>query len=393
MKPFAFVVAVCFFAIAVSGSERSSGGIEFMGPPGSSTPHLARGADGAAILTWLQPGLQKKHALRFAVRSGPGWGVPQIILESDSLFVNWADFPALVVLPDGRWIVHWLARVPGGTYAYHVRTAVSANRGRTWSAPIVPHRDASPREHGFVSFAVENDSTAGMIWLDGRDMTGPEKGEMSLRFTQITGSGRLAADERLDGRTCECCQTALVRTKRGLVAAYRDRSADGIRDIAIIRRVNGVWTAPVTVANDGWDYPGCPVNGPQLSAAGDTVVVAWFTGARNEARVFASWSFDAGATWGQPVRVDDGRPLGRVDVELLADGSAMVAWLEVVGEAAEVRLRRVRSQGSAEASFRVAETAQARSSGFPRMVRVGSEVLIAWTSAEGVRVASFPAGR
>ena len=55
----------------------------------------------------------------------------------------------------------------------------------------MPHRDASPREHGFVSVAVENDSTAGLVWLDGRDMTAPEKGDMSLRFTLITASGRL----------------------------------------------------------------------------------------------------------------------------------------------------------------------------------------------------------
>ena len=71
----------------------------------------------------------------------------------------------------------------------------------------------------------------------------------------------------------------------------------------------------------------------------------------------------------------------------------MVAWLETAADAAEVRLRRVRPDGRTDAAFRVAETAQARSSGFPRMVRVGDEVLVAWTSAAGVRVASFPARR
>ena len=390
MRPFLSLVAVTVLAMMVSGSERD--GIEFTGPPGSTASHLAATRDGGAILTWIEPGRERKHALRFAERRG-SWGTPKTILESDSLFVNWADFPSLIVLPNGRWMVHWLARVPGGTYAYHVRTAISSDNGRTWSAPLVPHRDASPQEHGFVSLAVENDSTAAVIWLDGRDMIGPEKGEMTLRFTQISGSGRLAADERLDARTCECCQTALVRTGRGLVAAYRDRSSAGIRDITVLRRVAGAWTEPVTVANDGWDYPGCPVNGPQLAASGDTVVIAWFTAPGGQARVSASWSFDAGATWTSPLRIDDGHPLGRVDVELLPGGGAMVAWLEVAGEAAEVRARRARPDGKLEPSFRVAETAQARSSGFPRMVRIGDEVLISWTSADGVRVASFPARR
>jgi hypothetical protein len=392
MKPFVFIVFITVVAVAVGGGEQG-GGVEFQGPPGSGEPHLAAGAGGEAILTWLTPGAERRHALRVAVRRDRTWSAPRTIVESDSLFVNWADFPSLVALPNGTWIAHWLARVPGGTYAYHVRTAASTDRGRTWSAPLVPHRDASPREHGFVSMVAENDSTAALIWLDGRDMTGPEQGEMSLRFTRLTATGRLEADERLDARTCECCQTALARTARGLVAAYRDRSAEGIRDIALLRRVNGTWTAPVTVARDGWDYPGCPVNGPQLAASGDTVAIAWFTGAGGRARVYAAWSFDAGASWGTPVTIDGGHPLGRVDIELLGDGSAAVAWLEVAGEAAEVQARRVRPDGHADAAFRVAATGQARSSGFPRLVRVGDELLIAWTSADGVRVASFPARR
>lgn len=392
MKPFVIVVLISLMAIAVGG-EVWAPGVEFEGPLGSGEPHLAAGPAGEAMLTWLAPGTARRHALRVAVRRGRVWSAPQTMLESDSLFVNWADFPSLVALPNGRWVVQWLARVPGGTYAYHVRTAVSADQGRTWSRPLVPHRDASPREHGFVSLVADDDSTVGMIWLDGRAMTAPEQGEMSLRFTRLTTSGRLGPDERLDGRTCECCQTALVQTPRGLVAAYRDRSADGIRDIAVLRRVGDTWTAPVSVARDGWDYPGCPVNGPQLAASGDTVAIAWFTAPGGRARVFAAWSFDAGATWGAPIEVDAGRPLGRVDIELLGDGSAMVAWLETTDNAAEVRVRRVRQNGRADAAFPVAETAQARSSGFPRMARVGNELLIAWTSAEGVRVASFSVGR
>lgn len=388
MKPFLIVVLIVVIAVAVGGGERMAA-VEFEGPPGSGEAHLAAGAAGTAVLTWLEPRSERRYALRAAVRAGGKWLAPQTILESDSLFVNWADFPSLVALPNGRWVVHWLARVPGSTYAYHVRTALSADQGRTWSAPVVPHRDASPREHGFVSMVAENDTTVGMIWLDGRNMTAPEQGEMSLRFTRMTSSGRLGADEELDRRTCECCQTALVRTRRGLVAAYRDRSAEGIRDIAVTRRVAGTWTVPAVVARDGWDYPGCPVNGPQLAASGDTVAIAWFTAPGGRARVFAAWSFDAGSTWGAPIGIDAGRPLGRVDIELAGDGSAVVAWLETSGDAAEVRARRVQANGRTAAPFSVAATAQARSSGFPRIVRVGNELLIAWTSAAGVRVASF----
>ena len=34
--------------------------------------------------------------------------------------------------------------------------------------------------------------------------------------------------------------------------AYRDRSADEVRDISIVRRVGGRWTKPAPVHDDGW---------------------------------------------------------------------------------------------------------------------------------------------
>ncbi len=173
------------------------------------------------------------------------------------------------------------------------------------------------------------DGFAAGVWLDGRGMTAaaadaePE-GAMSLRATTVGRDGGLGPDVRLDDRTCECCQTSLVRTRRGLVAAYRDRSEREIRDIAVVRFVDGAWTPPSFVAVDSFYFPGCPVNGPQLSARGDTVVVAWFTAPERRPAVYAAYSFDGGASFGRPQRVDDGDPLGRVDVELLPDGRAAV---------------------------------------------------------------------
>ena len=53
--------------------------------------------------------------------------------------------------------------------------------------------------------------------------------------------------------------------------------------------------------------------------------------------MFAAFSFDGGASWGTARRVDEGRPLGRVDIELLPDGGAVLTWLESGPQAAEVR--------------------------------------------------------
>ncbi|MBI2403747.1 MAG: exo-alpha-sialidase, partial [Gemmatimonadetes bacterium] len=264
------------------------------------------------------------------------------MVQGESFFVNWADFPSLVELPNGQWLVHWLQRTPPRSYAYHVKLAISGDHGVTWSKPFSPHRDISPTEHGFVSM-VPWEHGAALIWLDGRAMTGGEgadhgmgQGAMTIRFTTLDADGKLGEETLLDDRTCECCQTALVRTSSGLMAAYRDRSETELRNIAITQLAGGSWSEPAPVHDDGWHFPGCPVNGPSLSAAGDTVAIAWFTAPEEQRRVSVAFSTDAGATWGAPIRVDDGRPVGRVDLEMLADGSALVSWLESRRQGAEV---------------------------------------------------------
>ena len=381
------------------------GDIELAAPPASGEANLFATSDGRVILTWLERSGSEKFALRFAVRDGKEWSPPSTIVESDRFFVNWADFPSLVELPDGTWIVHWLEKVATSTYAYHVKLAISRDQGATWSEPIVPHRDDSPLEHGFVSMVPWGDGAA-LVWLDGREMTSADgragegeeldSGEMGVRATTISAAGALGADELLDRRACECCQTALASTARGLVAAYRDRSEAEVRDIAVVRLVDGRWSEPTHVAVDNWVFPGCPVNGPQLSADGLRLVIAWFTAAEQIPAVYVAFSEDAGESFGTPVRIDDGDALGRVDVELLADGSALVTWLERTPKAAEVRARRVRMDGELGLgdAWRVAQTSEARSSGFPRMVRSGDEIVFAWTlpgDDGGVRVAAAAA--
>ena len=103
--------------------------------------------------------------------------------------------------------------------------------------------------------------------------------------------------------------------------------------------------------------------------AGETVAVAWFTGANSQPRVKAAFSTDAGASFAEPITVDDGNPAGRVDIALAGDGSAWVSWIERLGGgAAEVRVRGVRPTGSPGSSGRITAVDRGRSSGFTAML-------------------------
>lgn len=353
----------------------------------SGEPNLATGPDGL-YLSWLER-TDTGHALRFARWEGDGWGDPGTVMDRSELFVNWADFPAMTVLDDGTLAAHWLQKSGPGTYSYDVRMALSRDGGRSWSEDVIPHRDGVEAEHGFVALAPV-DGAVGVTWLDGRETVDGKP--MTLRFTTLDPAGELGPSVLLDASACDCCQTGLAVTDAGPIVAYRDRTEDEVRDIAVVRRVGGEWTEPRIVHDDGWVIPGCPVNGPAIDARGQRVAVAWFTGAPLSAdaerdavrqagergRVLAAFSDDAGATFGEPVRVDDGEAMGRVHLALLDDGSALVTWLERVEGAAEVRVRHVDTDGVGAATAITGTDAQ-RASGFPRMARVDDRLFFAWT--------------
>jgi hypothetical protein len=348
---------------------------------GSAEPNLAVAPDGRVHMSWLEPA-GSGYALRIASLDGTRWSQPQTIRSGRDFFVNWADFPSVEVFEDGRLAAHWLQRNGSGTYAYGVRISQSRDGGRTWSAPITPHRDNTQTEHGFVAMWREQ-GTLGAVWLDGRKFTAgghDASNEMMLVTTTLDSAGNLGPEVRLDERTCDCCQNSAAMTDAGPVIAYRDRSPDEIRDIYITRRVAGKWTTGAPVHTDNWKIAACPVNGPAVAAAGRRVAVAWYTAARDSAQVKVAFSDDAGATFGAPVRVDGGVPAGRVDVELLQDGSALVTWIERIGgDTAAVRVRRVQPGIRGGHGMTVARSSVARASGFPRMVVTGQHVVFAWT--------------
>ncbi len=350
--------------------------------PGAAEPNLATTADGRVILSWLEPAGDSTTALRLAMATdSSGWSEPREVTRRDDLFVNWADFPSVIALADGRLLAHWLQRNGSGTYAYDVRVAESGDNGRTWSESVTPHTPGIEAEHGFVAMMPTPDSGAAIVLLDGG--AGGEDGHgpvMHLRYATWGARGDVASQAIIDHSVCDCCQTGIAMTTGGPVVTYRDRTDAEVRDIYAMRLVDGEWQEPRAVHADGWKIDFCPVNGPAISAIGDTVVVAWFAAPDDSAKARVAFSTDGGATFAAPVRIDGGKPTGRVDVELLDGRTALVSWVERVGvDEAEVWARLVGIDGTAEEHAVISTSSAARSSGFPRMTRTTDGVVMAWT--------------
>lgn len=366
--------------------------------PNSAQPQLSVSQRGA-LLSWIERS-GDLATLKFSERTATGWSSPKTIASGRDWFVNWADVPSALRLPSGALVAHWLQKSAASTYAYDVRLSYSLDDGKTWSPSFLPHHDGTPTEHGFASLFAIGDGF-GLVWLDGRAMKGGEHAEhggggaMSVRFARFDKNFKQVEESLVDAKVCECCPTAAAVTSEGIIAAYRNRSDDEIRDNYVARLVNGKWTTPQAVFNDNWKIAACPVNGPSLSANGSLVAMSWFTAKNDQGHAYAAFSRDAGRTFSPPIRIDDGGSLGRVDLELLPDGSALAAWIEFAdqpvtpkpaggGGRAQFRARRIESNGTRSAPVTIAGIAGSRSSGYPRAAVANGEVVFAWTeSAEG----------
>ena len=350
--------------------------------PNSGQPQLSALGD-RVVLSWVERS-GDNATLRFSERTDGGWTEARTVASGANWFVNWADVPSVIPLQHESMAAHWLQKSAASTYAYDVRLAFSRDRGHTWSTSVTPHHDGTQTEHGFASLFPMPGQGLGLAWLDGRQMKegaheGMGGGNMSLRGALFAPDGNQASEMSIDDRVCECCPSAAAVTTDGPIVAFRNRTSDEIRDIYVSRLVGGKWTEPRAVHNDNWRIAACPVNGPALSAKGRDVAIAWFTAVGDEGHVYAAFSSNAGETFGPPVRIDDVGAVGRVDVELLADGSAAVTWIEFANQRSEFRIRRAEHNGSRSTSVAISQIASGRSSGYPRLARRGNELIFAWT--------------
>jgi hypothetical protein len=223
--------------------------------------------------------------------------------------------------------------------------------------------------------------------MEGMDHHEGHHGSMSLRAAIIDANGKKINEWELDNKTCDCCQTTAAITSNGPVVIYRDRSDEEIRDMSIVRLINGQWTAPKAIHNDNWKIAGCPVNGPRTDAKGNNLVAAWFSSATDTSHVNVIFSKDGGATFGNAIRIDEGGAIGRVDIVMLNDTSAMVSWME----GTMIKVAKVHADGTLEPSITIATSSESRSSGFPQMTKSGNQLIFAWTddNEKNIKVATI----
>lgn len=371
-----------FFAAAVSASDVFER-IPFETGTKAAQPSITVDPTQGFVVTW-QEQASDGNALRFAVLDTTGREVRRGLVSSGAnRFINSADFPSLAVLDNGDWVTFWLQKTASGTYAYEIRTVRSRDKGVTWDAAVVAHRDGTPTEHGFVSMVPAGGDKARLIWLDGRRMatTADAHGEggdehMTLRTALLARTGVPTDERELDSLTCACCQTDMVRGSSRTAAVYRDRTDNEIRDIGIVMLETDA-REPSIVHADAWTMPGCPVNGPALAARGERFLTAWPTMAKGPMEVRIS--IGDGTSFGTPRTLGKGdSETGRVDAAALANG-----WLVSRVTTQERKPALTLTWLSTDGSTVAEEQAAGPVGGYPRMAVDGDAVIIVFTEPAG----------
>jgi hypothetical protein len=380
-----------FFLTGCNGEQRQRAQLDFgtsnPAETGSRFPNLYSDDGETVFMSWLARIDEEYFALEYSSLVDGSWEDPGLIHVGHEFFANWADFPSIVSLNREPVAAHWLKKIDGGPYAYDVQISFPDETTNRWNH-FTPHDDGTPTEHGFVSMVPIDHESILAIWLDGRHTEHRAHDEysdmdqaMTLRSAIVHRDGTIEAERVIDEAVCDCCQTDMIAVDGGAVAVYRDRTEGEIRDISIVRYdfESEEWSEPVRVHEDGWEIAGCPVNGPGVAFAGNRIAVTWYTEADEEKRVLVSLSNDGGQTFEEPLQINQGYAMGRVDIDAAPDGSFYVSWMEQHNDLARIYLRKVYDNNLLTVPVLIGSTDIGRNSGFPRIVALNDGIMLAWT--------------
>ena len=82
--------------------------------------------NGGMVMSWTEPD-GTDFAVKTATLQGGNWSRPVTVTTSNSLFVNWADFPTVAAFNDGTLAVSWLQKNAQLSYAYDINIGLSSD--------------------------------------------------------------------------------------------------------------------------------------------------------------------------------------------------------------------------------------------------------------------------
>jgi hypothetical protein len=352
---------------------------------------------GAAIAPDSVLWIVRLEGPRLVVQASPDggrlWTQPRMLdIGADTPAADGESSPKIAFGRQGQAVITYtqpLARPFTGA----IRLLRSGDGGATFAPPVTVHADRQEITHRFDAVAFDANGRLHVAWIDKRDLEAAKargqryEGAAIYRVESRDGGASFGPDTKVADASCECCRIALAPTPEGGMAAlWRHVYPTNVRDHAFARFADGAAPA-VRATEDGWVVAGCPHHGPGLApAAGGGWHAVWY-GQRGGVAAPRYGRLDA-----------QGRPSGQPRV--LPDDSAEHAAVAALGERVAIcwrafdgRVMRWRAWLSADGgrSFSARTLGDCRGeSDHPRLASDGRRVLALWNTDDmGVRVAEL----
>lgn len=204
-----------------------------------------------------------------------------------------ATFGAPVTLPDAGVVslgMHRGPRIAGTSRALLVAAVIgrkgggadgdvvvfrSADRGATWTTPMVINDVPGAAREGLHAMAASPPGLVALAWLDLRE-GGTRLHAAISRDHGATWSKDILVYASPGGAICECCHPSIAISPTGEMAFMFRNNLDGRRDLYVSRSNDGVTFAPAAKLGTGsWLLNACPLDGGAVSFDGRDIVAVW----------------------------------------------------------------------------------------------------------------------
>lgn len=347
-------------------------------------------ADGHLWIALAEPEDGKARiVLQRSEDDGASWSAPIRVQQvPEPVAADGENRPKLAFGKKGEIYVTWTSPT-SAQYTGDIRFARSVDRGRTWSTPVVVHRDRQLISHRFETLQVDRDGRVWVAWLDKRDAEraraeGDHYAGAAIYYAHSDDRGASwDGDFKLADNTCECCRIALATDDAGRLAAFwRHVFPPNERDHAFAYLASDATTKTdiQRATFDRWAIDACPHHGPSLAVAPNGARHAvWFNQVGGAGRAFYGQLSKSG-----PVHVRQ-LPAGATHADVAVHGNTVVAvWKRFDGSKTRVESWVSKDAGLTFAPGASLDTQQ--DSDQPRLVAGAKGIVLVWRRADGVSV-------
>ena len=242
--------------------SRSSVDLSFLESKQIFEPQVTFLEDGTLIVIWREPGEEGSN-IYVAVRNADGlFGAPVRVNDDINTVESYAHDGMRAAIAVGTGNTFAIAWADGRA---QVRTATSADGGRSFQPSIRLDQSGKPAYRGYPAISFDSAGDLHAIWIDSRLAEGMAEEPADLFYAKvvngIVAETNLTADQ--EPTICGCCRTFIDASKDTLTMTFRNMTAAGYRDPnTITGSPDGGFGEPQPVSDPLWELRGCPMAGP-----------------------------------------------------------------------------------------------------------------------------------